>query len=62
MPSSLDKVIAILKFLELTPHVREYRGRFFIQKMAFLAPGAWNGYKVRFYRLRIGTIFASVDL
>jgi uncharacterized protein YwgA len=37
MPSNLDKVIASLKFLGLSPNVREYRGRFFTQKTAFLA-------------------------
>ena len=37
MPGNLDKVIAGLKFLELSPNVHEYRGRFFTQKTAFLA-------------------------
>lgn len=37
MPTNLDKVIASLKFLDLSPNVREYRGRFFTQKTAFLA-------------------------
>ena len=37
MPSNLDKVIAGLKFLGLSPKIREYRDRFFIQKTAFLA-------------------------
>jgi uncharacterized protein YwgA len=37
MPSNLDKVIASLKFLGLSPNVHEYRGRFFTQKIAFLA-------------------------
>ena len=37
MPGNLDKVIASLKFLGLSPNIREYRGRFFIQKTAFLA-------------------------
>jgi|SRR5208337_4123490 len=37
MSSNLDKVIAGLKFLGLSPNIHEYRGRFFIQKTAFLA-------------------------
>jgi uncharacterized protein YwgA len=37
MPNNLDKVIAGLKFLGLSPNVHEYRGRFFTQKTAFLA-------------------------
>ena len=36
MPGNLDKVIAGLKFLGISPNIREYRGRFFIQKTAFL--------------------------
>ena len=36
MPTNLDKVIASLKFLGLAPKIREYRGRFFTQKTAFL--------------------------
>ena len=37
MPGNLAKVIAGPKFLGLSPNIREYRGRFFIQKTAFLA-------------------------
>jgi uncharacterized protein YwgA len=37
MPSNFDKVIAVLKFLGLSFNIREYRGRFFTQKTAFLA-------------------------
>jgi uncharacterized protein YwgA len=37
MPNNLDKVIAGLKFLGLSPKIHEYRGRFFTQKTAFLA-------------------------
>ncbi len=48
MPSNLDKVIAALKFLELTPQVREYRGRFFIQKTAFLAQALGMDIKYNF--------------
>lgn len=48
MPSNLDKVIASLKFLELTPQVHEYRGRFFIQKTAFLAQALGMDIKYNF--------------
>jgi len=37
VPGNLDKVIAGLKFLGLSLNIREYRGRFFVQKTAFLA-------------------------
>jgi uncharacterized protein YwgA len=37
MPANLDKVIACLKYLELTPNAHDYRGRFLMQKIAFLA-------------------------
>ena len=41
MSSSIDRVIACLKYLEISPKIRaknkDYRGRFFTQKTAFLA-------------------------
>lgn len=41
MSSSIDKVIACLKYLEISPKIKDknkgYRGRFFTQKTAFLA-------------------------
>jgi len=37
MPTNLDKVIACLRYLELTPNAYDYRWRFLMQKIAFLA-------------------------
>lgn len=37
MPTNLDKVIACLKYLRLTPNTYYYTWRFLIQKIAFLA-------------------------
>jgi uncharacterized protein YwgA len=37
MPTNLDKVIACLKYLRLTPNAYYYTWRFLIQKLAFLA-------------------------
>ena len=37
MSKNLDKVIAVLKHLNISPDVRSYLGRFIIQKVAFLA-------------------------
>jgi uncharacterized protein YwgA len=37
MPSNIDKLTATLKFLNLAPHMQEYRWRFLAQKIAFLA-------------------------
>ena len=41
MSSSIEKVIACLKYLEISPKIKDknkdYRGRFFTQKTAFLA-------------------------
>ncbi len=41
MSSNIDKVIACLKYLEISPKIKDkdkdYRGRFFTQKTAFLA-------------------------
>jgi uncharacterized protein YwgA len=37
MPCNIDKVIACLKYLEISPKINNYRGRFFTQKTTFLA-------------------------
>jgi len=51
MTSRIDKVIAILKYLGLKPNIKEYKWRFIIQKVTFLAQsiGTEIGYYFTIY-------------